>query len=76
VQASLNPRGWVIEGSNDGEKWTDIDVRNESAQKLSVHAVTHAMKYRFIRMRHIGASNGSTEFVLEAMEFFGSVENN
>ena len=78
---------WVIEGSDDGLDWREID-RREDDKNLCKSFVTTSFEirccdqmYKMLRVRQIGPSwsqfsFGKQKFVLRlsTLEFFGSIE--
>jgi hypothetical protein len=83
-------RNWLIEGSEDGANWVELDGREENS-KLNdgdAHAsfdIARQQEMRMIRLRQTGPNhwNGSTgaggynKIVLQAFELFGTlIESN
>jgi hypothetical protein len=74
-----NPKDWVIEGSNDGKKWVELDRRknNKDLNDFSaakVFQVASSEPVSMIRLRQIGRNHkGSKDLVAEAFEVFGSL---
>jgi hypothetical protein len=73
------PRSWVLEGSNDCEKWTVLDTRQNN-QKLAglgsvaTFSVANPCRVRSIRIRQTGSSNDGCQYlILKSLEFFGSI---
>lgn len=74
---------WVIEGSNDNNKWEIIDKRENEESVVDVSA-SNTFKinentptndfYRYIRIRQTAVnSNNNNYLVLPMMEFFGTI---
>ena len=78
----IKMRSWLLEGSNDGSSWTQIDQQNEPTDicvSNSKHSFVSLSDYfSFIRLTKFGTScdNGSdTRFY--SLDFFGTlIENN
>lgn len=83
-ERNRHPQNWVIEGSNDENKWEIIDSRsNEKSLSRISTSNTFEIKnndinkyFRYIRIRQTGSnSNPSTydqyELYFSAIEFFG-----
>jgi hypothetical protein len=72
-------KNWVIEGSQDGNSWTEIDRRENNADLNSSHAVkTFAISkrgsFRMLRLFLIGpAHNGGHGMIISRVEFFGTL---
>jgi hypothetical protein len=77
----LCPRGWVLEGSEDGTQWFEID-RSEGLKpivtvvRLPPGKSAAMPPCRIIRFTNTGKVQESHEFVLEAIEFFGAIVGN
>lgn len=76
-----HPRSWVIEGSNDGEKWTIIDEQKDcsflNGQNL-VHTFTiqnsNCDKFQFIRLRQTGPNwENNRQLSFNSIEFYGKL---
>jgi hypothetical protein len=77
--AKYNPRSWVVESSNDGESWIELD-RKVSCDDLSeVHVIrgfpiSIAVQGRMVRFRHTGRNlSGSYYLCLTAFEVYGTL---
>jgi hypothetical protein len=74
-----HPKSWVLEGSNDGKNWIELDRRTNDAQlngQLMVvgYDVTNSALCCFIRLRQIDKNHDGTDFlVLSALELFGLI---
>jgi hypothetical protein len=73
------PKTWVVEGSNDGEKWVQLDSQTGNAAiKKCMAPVTITIQsrsaYRYIKLGQ-GAKNhcGSDHLVISAFELFGTL---
>jgi hypothetical protein len=67
---------WVIEGSTDGVKWTEVDRQVNSpalrGNRVVSFEVSGSEVYRFIQVRQIGKNgHGSDCLVVSAFELFG-----
>jgi hypothetical protein len=61
---SAHPRGWVVEASDDGAQWTEIDRRSDNAQlnaadavavfEVAVTAVARRVRIRQTQTNHAG----------------------
>lgn len=80
---SAHPRSWVIEVSNDGQKWETID-EEKNCQHLRGSQKTHTFnvkspngkEVRFVRMRLTDQNwqgDGNDCLVIESFELFGSL---
>ena len=78
---SYHLKGWVIEVSNDNNKWTEIDEVND-CQYLNGSRLFHTFKitkeqtneYRYFRIRQPGKSWGnSDQLVFESIEIYGTL---
>jgi hypothetical protein len=75
-----NMKSWSMEGSLDGEVWTEIDRQtdNRDFEKDGAHhtawfAFSKTMVCRFIRMTHRGNHDGSSTLALFRFELFGAL---
>jgi hypothetical protein len=74
-----HPKSWVIEGSVDGENWTELDSRiNNSeldAQNVTkTWRTTERMQSRYVRLRQTALNHcGSNYLIVSALELFGSL---
>jgi hypothetical protein len=72
-----NPSSWVLEGSNDGDRWEELDrqVGNDDLVQKGVvrtYEVNSPQKCRHLRIRQIGKNhNGFDTLVLSGLEVFG-----
>jgi hypothetical protein len=72
-------KSWVVEGSLDGENWTEIDRRTDNNDFRAVlnrasFAVEDSAECRFIRLTQTGKNHFGNEFLLIwAFEFFGTL---
>jgi hypothetical protein len=72
-------RSWVIEGSEDGGKWIELDEReNEGSlngpRAIGSFEVRTVIESRFIRLRATGPSwDGSNYVYLQAFDVFGGL---
>jgi hypothetical protein len=76
IRAS-NLRMWVIEGSEDGRRWTTLGQRTDAddfeyGPCTSCFAMSMTGEFRFLRLAQIGGT-GSTSVSLSAVEFFGTL---
>ena len=69
---------WVIEGSNDGGSWEELDSRN--TQDLNGNSITktydcqsmRSKSYRYLRLRQTGKNSSGWDYLrLSEIEFFG-----
>jgi hypothetical protein len=72
-------RSWVIEGSDDGSEWRELD-RRENVDFLNktngsyVFAIPSVVESRFIRLRSIGPNWAGNQYLsVRAFELFGGV---
>jgi hypothetical protein len=71
-------KGWLIEGSVDGESWKEIDRKTETTE-FSAHSlvaasfeVAHPAECRFIRMTQLSRHDTHDRLFLHDVEFFGT----
>jgi E3 ubiquitin-protein ligase HECTD1 len=79
---SCHLRNWVVEGSEDGTRWIELD-RHENDCVLrgvgGVHtfSISHSSQFpmiRMIRLRQTGVdSSGYDHLILKSIEFFGQL---
>jgi hypothetical protein len=74
-------RYWVLEGSNDGEEWVELD-HHQNDGTLNEHGlmalfqVNRELEVHRIRLRQTGPSSGSQYILaLKSIEFFGTLMN-
>ncbi|KAK8849359.1 hypothetical protein M9Y10_018758 [Tritrichomonas musculus] len=76
-----HPKSWVIEGSNDGKKWENLDEENDCSH-LSGKSLVHTFKitnkemkeFSKIRMRSTGTSWDNGNYLsFEAIEMYGKL---
>jgi hypothetical protein len=76
---SYHLRSWVLEGSADGSKWTEVDRRdNESRlngpKAIGTFEVRTVIESRFIRLRGTGPTWNNRNYVIfEAFDVFGGL---
>ena len=75
-----HPIQWVIEGSNDGSNWREVDRRNtqdlngKSIVKTYFCEDTKSERFRFIKLRQTGKdAQGYNYLALSGIEFFGTL---
>lgn len=75
-------KNWVIEASNDGKAWTEIDKRENNSsligdKKINTFSIKHKdnLFYQFIRLRQTDYSwsDDGCYFGIYMMEFFGAI---
>jgi hypothetical protein len=72
-------KSWIVETSQDGEEWEEIDKRdddNESngPERLRIFAVGSERLCRFVRLVNIGRNHvGNDRLSMSAWEIFGTV---
>lgn len=79
-----HPKFWVVEGSNDKEKWKEIDSIN-NCQYLNGKNLTHIFNvnnssseaYRYIKIRQTGVNWRDTKyFMIGSVELYGKIIQN
>jgi hypothetical protein len=74
---SVEIQNWVVEVSNDGESWIEIDQheneRMETAGMIRSHSVSCSESYQLIRLRQHGRGGIADWLVLVAFELFGTL---
>jgi hypothetical protein len=74
-----NLRYWVIEGSNDGASWTELDRRDNedrlhSANVIATFSVRQPAVVRMIRLRQTGKTFRNDDYiVMSSFEIFGDL---
>jgi hypothetical protein len=70
---------WVVEGSNDGENWTELDRHEQSKDLLGPRTTAtfqidgNKEAFNFIQLRQIGKNATGYDYLsLEAFEIFGT----
>jgi hypothetical protein len=72
-------QSWIVEGSLDGDKWTEIDWRKNNQDFRAYYntasfTAARPAEYRFIRLTQIGPRHDGTNYLaLYAVEFFGTL---
>jgi len=72
-------QSWVIEGSQDGLEWTEMDRQSDVAEMdeqafVKSFATARPMPCKFVRLRQTGPnSNGRNELSLARFELFGEL---
>lgn len=81
LRGGPHPKSWVLEVSNDGFGWTEVD-RRTNVNELNSDFVTRNFKvssvvkdsFRYIRLRLIGPNHAGTNILLcSALEIFGTL---
>jgi hypothetical protein len=77
---NANLRSWIVEGSLDGVKWTELDrqanITNVRWNQVVSFPVSDSNQWRFIRLTQTGKnSEGKYEFAACAVEFFGEFQD-
>lgn len=75
------PKTWRIEGSNDEQKWEEIDSK-ENDTSLNDYGKSNTFKckninnqfYQFIRFKPIKDHDGTNLLLLSEIEFYGSIK--
>jgi hypothetical protein len=77
-----HPKSWVIEGSNDGIEWREIDRRNDTTElnardvKATFSITAKPTYWKMLRMRMIGPDHaGHCILRVSAIEYFGFLMN-
>jgi hypothetical protein len=76
---SIYMKSWVIEGSVDGQSWTEIDQQSDNQDlkqswRTVSFAISSRLDFRFIRLTQTEARHDGRECLsLRAVEFFGTV---
>jgi hypothetical protein len=72
-------KSWAVEGSDDGDSWTEIDRRENNSDlnsefALKTFAILQSVSFRRIRLRQTGPNHDDdNSLVLSAFELFGAV---
>jgi hypothetical protein len=72
-----DPKDWILQGSNDGTNWKDLDGRSAEEFTDRLQSKTYQIEgnteaYQYYRL-NIKANNGGTHFQLAELKLFGSV---
>ena len=79
-RSSHHLKSWVIEVSDDGSKWTQIDVQKES-QKLNgtnliaTFDVSPSEYSRYVRLRNTAEPWGGNYLWFSSLEFYGYLKD-
>lgn len=77
---SRDPKNWILQGSNDGENWIDIDKRtnqffNKRFQTKSFEVNSNQKTpYQYYRL-NVEANNGGRELQIAEFQLLGGVSN-
>jgi hypothetical protein len=72
-------RSWVVEGSNNGENWVNLDVRENNCDltgsgAIHTFAVGNPGAFGIIQIRQTGTNSGNCHYLqLKSVEFFGTL---
>jgi hypothetical protein len=72
-------KSWVIEGSDDGQTWTQIDRRSNTNDlngwdKFRTYGVSTVVETRILRLRQTGKSHSGDDYLaFSAWELFGTL---
>jgi hypothetical protein len=73
-------KSWIVEGSEDGQEWTEIDRRIDNQDFSSWTAtaasfdILQSSEFRFIRLTQTGKRHDGRGYLsLRAVEFFGTL---
>jgi hypothetical protein len=68
-------KSWIVEGSLDGESWTEIDRQGQYRDdRTASFAISNPMNGRFIRLTQASQEGITSDYVaLCAVEFFGAL---
>lgn len=74
--ASLNPRNWVLEGSNDNKEWTRIDRKsaqtvNAGAERTFNVAQASQLPYRYFRFMVETVKGGGARCTINELHLYG-----
>jgi hypothetical protein len=73
--ADRDPKDWRFEGSNDGVNWTTLDTRTSeifvSRFQTNRYSFTNTTSYPVYQFK-VMASNGSADFQVAEIQFFGN----
>jgi hypothetical protein len=73
------PKSWLVESSQDGENWVEIDRRTDNgdvneASWTASFAVCNSVECRFIRLTQTGKNHAYTDHLgINSVEFFGTL---
>lgn len=79
----VNLQNWVLEGSNDGESWKDLDTQNgnkslDGSSKANTFEVPNSQNnkfYRYLRIRQTGVNTENNyKLIIASLEYFGLIQ--
>lgn len=80
---SGNLQNWVLEGSNDGESWKDLDTQNGN-KSLAGYNISNTFEvpngqnnqfYRYLRIRQTGVNTANDyRLIIASLEYFGLIK--
>jgi uncharacterized coiled-coil protein SlyX len=76
---SNNPKDWVVEVSDDGERWTEVDRQTNNSdlndtKMTGTYALGDCPECRYVRLRLTGPAHSGKHFlVVSSFELFGSL---
>lgn len=75
------PKSWRIECSNDKVKWDLVDIKQNDSSLMSWSSsntftcqFNSNQFYRYVRIKDIVSQNGTQEFLLSEIDFYGSIK--
>ncbi|MBD2280751.1 PA14 domain-containing protein [Aphanizomenon flos-aquae] len=73
-----DPKNWILQGSNNGSNWTNLDTRNNetfsSRFQTRSFTLSNSTSYSYYRL-NITANNGNSATQLAELQLFGSTPN-
>ncbi len=73
-----DPESWILQGSNDGNNWTDLDTRNNqnfsSRFQRRVFTIDNPAPFTYCRL-FVNSSAGEDQIQLQELEFIGADPN-
>ena len=80
-----SPKSWVLEGSNDGRRWTVLDRRENDYHLAAANYTVHnylivpaiPQRYSYLRISQTGKNHrGDYKLTIAALEFIGTIFQN
>jgi hypothetical protein len=77
VPGGNHPKYWIVEGSNDGSSWIELDQRINNSDLnagnvTKTFPISNSSQIRYIRLRQLGKNHaGHLRLVISSFEIFG-----
>lgn len=81
AQPNKGPKSWLIQGSNDKQVWTDLDVRRRTDELREASAIgkyvldKRSEPFRYFRITHLEASHaGNHSLTMSSFDLSGEIK--